>query len=142
MALNLSKDIIFDRYGDICFNYGDILTTESYSDIIYQNVMTRLITNFGDYKNEASFGANVSSLVGKPANATSELSIKNKIIYVLTYDSFLQASEVNVLTLSQGDRIFARINIFINQGTTLITDKITINSIFNAASGSLYGSAT
>lgn len=142
MALSLTKDIIFDRYGDLRFNYGDILTTESYADIVYQNVMTRIITNFGDYKNDTSFGANTSSQIGKPVNATAEQNIKNKIIYVLTYDSFLQPSEVNVLTLSQGDRIFARINIFINQGTTLMTDKITINSIFNAASGSLYGTAT
>jgi hypothetical protein len=138
MALNITKDILFDRYGDIEFNYGDIVCIEDMGDIFYQNVISRIITNFGDYKQDSAYGADVGGEIGKPVSERLEAKIKNKILFALINDSFLQPSEINIITLSQNNTIFVRINITINQGLNVISEKLTINMIFNPQSGQIY----
>ena len=65
----IRKDVLFDRYGDIVFENGDIATIDTLQDIAYQNILHRLISNFGDWKSYKNFGANFSSYIGKPVGA-------------------------------------------------------------------------
>ncbi len=140
MTISITKDLLFDRYGDIRFNYGDIITIEEKGDIFYQNVIHRLITNFNDIKTDPSAGANLSSLIGQPVNSALEERVKNRIFYCLTIDKLLNKNEIEVITYPQNDKIFTRIYIYLDgiPGTLLATEKLTINSLFNPSSGLLY----
>lgn len=139
MSLKINKDILFDYYGDIRFNYGDIITIEDKSDIFYQNILHRLISKFNDYKTAPDLGADIQSLIGRPINKDLETNIKHRIIYVMTFDRFLDKREIDVLTLPQIDKIYIRLNIYIDGNKGLLaSERITINSIFNAKSGLLY----
>lgn len=138
MALTITKDILFDKFGDVSFSYGDIEAITDVGDIFYQNTIHRLISKFNDYKNNPNVGPNIPNDIGKPVSLALEQSIKNRIIYSLTSDNLLAKSEINILSFSQNDKIYYRINIFIRQGTSLAYEKITITSIFNPGNGLLY----
>lgn len=140
MALPITKDVLFDKYGDLVLNYGDIITIEETGDIFYQNTIHRLITNFNDLALDPSWGANLSSFIGKPINTSLEDGIKNRIMFALTLGDYLDKNEIQVITVPQNDKILCRINIFINQSTngSLALEKITINSLFNPTNGLMY----
>ncbi len=139
MATIITKDISFDLYGDIKFNYGDITLIDDIGDIFYQNAMERIITNFGDIKTLPESGADLNSSIGKTVNNALQKEIENKIIYSLTVDNFLSNNEIEVITVPQDDKIFVRVNLYINGSTNQVAgEKVTINCIYNISSGLMY----
>lgn len=136
MFADYKSDIKFDRYGDMSFLGNDIELLFNERDVVYQNVIDRLISNFADYKYNFPYGANISSFIGKNAQ-TSEESIVDSVINVLTYDNFLPRYAVSVISFLENDKIHLRIDI--NTGGSLfLFDSITINSVFNTSTGLLH----
>lgn len=136
----ITLDIQFDRYGDLRFNYGDIVTLQDQGDIYYQNIVNRIITGFGDYKRSQSIGPNIKGWIGKPVTEKMEIDIKNAIIFSLTVDGFLDTSDIKILTLSQKSKLFVRLSVVIGNGRSFAYEKVIINSVFNAVSGQYYAS--
>lgn len=132
MYTTITKDIEFDRYGDISFIGNDISTISNERDILYQNTIDRLISNFSDYKNNESFGANISGYIGKNASKVGP-EIVNSVIYSLTNDGFLNKDNINVMYLVDIDTIHLRIDIIFGQIS--LYETIIINSTFNTSSG-------
>ena len=139
MSASITKDIVFDLYGDIKFNYGDIMSTDDKGDIFYQNICSRILTNFNDLKFYPSFGANLKSFIGKPVNSAMETSIKNRIVYCLNFDGFLDKDEINVITYPQRNKILVRVSVYVDGSTQeKMAEKISMNYIFSPSSGLSY----
>lgn len=135
------KDVLFDRYGDISFVNGDIETIDDKGDILYQNVLHRLISNFGDYKNYKNLGADFSGFIGRPVTPKLEEEVRLKVAFALTNDDFLDLTQFSVTTLTSLDRILVRVEVFIGSGKTT-AERFVVNTIFNSSTGLLYASAT
>lgn len=134
-AIDSQHDLRFDRYGDISFFGNDISIISERSDIIYQNVVDRLISNFGDNKFLRYYGANISSFIGKNASRI-EADVIASVIRSLTHDGYMPTSMFTVLTLLDNDKIYIRIDI--NNTGRNIPDSIKINAVFNTSSGMLH----
>lgn len=132
----IKEDVKFDRYGDVSFLGNDIDTITDRSDILHQNVVDRLISNFADYKHKYYFGANCSGFIGKPAHLIEE-DVIFSIRRSLTDDDFLSPSMVKILSLVDGELIHIRIDIDGGIGK-IIPESIKINSVFNTSSGTLH----
>ena len=132
MYTTITKDIEFDRFGDISFIGNDISTISNERDIIYQNAVDRLISNFSDYKNNEDFGANISSYIGKKAHVVGP-EIEDSIVHALTHDGFLSKSNINIMHIVDIDTIHIRIDII--YGQISLYETIRINSTFNTSSG-------
>lgn len=134
---NIFNDIKFDRYGDITFFGNDIDIIDEQNDILYQNILDRLITNHGDYKLYPSLGANISRQIGKSVTPELEETIKNNVINTLTYDNFLLSSEFTVTTYSRRDKILLKVTVF-NTSRLGLEERFEVNSIFHTSSGMIY----
>lgn len=132
----MSRDLEFDRFGDFSFIGSDISAIDHNLDIVYQNVVDRLITNFGDYFLYPGTGANLSSFIGKRNNKELEDKVKASIVRSLTSERFLPSSMITVA--SQRSRHSMFIKISIGDSFDSVSEKIVINSIFNTSSGLLY----
>lgn len=138
---SITKDILFDRYGDVSFANNDLDFIDNRGDILYQNVLHRLISNFGDWKNYPDMGANFSGFIGKPVNAKLEDDIRKRVEYCLTSDDFLSSANFSVTTLASQDRVLVRVNVVLGTGQ-FATDRFVVNTIFNSTTGLLYASTT
>lgn len=138
MSAQITLDILFDRYGDLRFNYGDVITLQEQGDIFYQNIVNRLVTNFNDYKLSRNFGANLSGYIGSKVTPELEDKVKRRALTCLTTDNLLDKSEISILTLADRDKIFMRINVILGAGQSQALEKLTINTIFHASTGLLY----
>jgi hypothetical protein len=137
MGQVINKDVKFDRYGDYSFFGNDINTVSSAKDILYQNIIDRLISNFNDYELDPTLGADISSNIGRRNSLDLEVKIKEKVKAALVSDSFLDPNEVVITTMREDERIFLRISIL--QGTSrTMKELFKINTIFNTSSGLLY----
>lgn len=134
----MSYDIKFDKYGDIEFFNNDIKLIEGEIDVLYQNVVDRLKTNFGDYKLNINFGANLNSFIGKKNGSELESLISKSIIKSLTYDDYLKPSQVNAIAISEQEKVYVRISIYPDNNSYTVNDEFTINTIFDIASGLFY----
>jgi hypothetical protein len=135
--INIENDLKFDRYGDISFIGNDLDVLVYAEDIMYQNIVDRLITNFNDYPLIPNSGANLSSCIGRTNNAELESDIKDKIVDSLTRDNFLSSNELSVITLQNNDEIYLRVTVFGNQGYSLV-ERFKVNAIYNTSSGFLH----
>lgn len=139
--LPITKDILFDAVGgDIRFNYSDIVVLDDKEDILYQNVVHRVITNFGDLKLNTQTGADLSREIGKPITPDLLMVIKGKVINALTLDKFLKREEIEVIVVPNNDNILIRINVYTEGQSSFlrVPEKITINTVFNPLSGLIY----
>lgn len=137
MATIITKDIKFDRYGDISFLGNDINTLSSEQDIFYQNIMDRLISNFDDYRLYPELGANISGEIGSKVSPELETRIKNNIVAALTFDNFLEKRDFLVITFSRRDKVYIKITVFGSNALGL-QERFEVNSIFHTSSGTLY----
>lgn len=138
MAQQIDKDIKFDRYGDISFIGNDLDTLSEYRDIVYQNVIDRLITNFGDYELAPNYGADLSSFKGKNVLSGIEDKIRSNIIKALIADNFLDLGQINVIAIRDVDVVMIRISINSYEQHLPIAEEFTINAIYNTSSGMLH----
>lgn len=140
MSVSITKDIKFDRYGDFSFFSNDIETITGTNDIMYQNTIDRLISNFGDYSlnGRSSIGADLSSLIGRPVTESLEVLVRSNIVLSLTSDGFLDVEEVNVITFVDHDNILIRINVAPTGLVYPLSSAFRINSIFHTSSGLLH----
>lgn len=132
----MSSDIEFDRYGDMSFLGNDISTIGHRLDFVYQNVIDRLMTNFGDYYLYPNFGANTSSYIGKTNDAELEVKVTNAIRRALTHDEFILSDSLTIVSDRSGGAMF--IKLLIGAAYLSLSEDIVINSIFNTSSGLLY----
>ena len=130
------RDIEFDRYGDMSFVGNDISMTIRDIDYVYQNIIDRIITNFGDYYLYNNMGANLSSYIGTRVDTRLEAAIIKSIKDSLTKDGFLSPELIDILTLVDNDSVMIKIQI--GEDGHGISEKLIINSIFNTSSGLLY----
>lgn len=133
----MDKDIKFDAYGDFEIIGNDIGVLQDEKDIIYQNVIDRLISNFGDYALNERFGADLSSCIGKSNDEEIEEDVHQRIINALTKDGLIFPSQLSVLVLKKEHKVFIKISILSKFQGSLI-EEFSINTIFNLASGMLY----
>ena len=138
MGQEISKDIKFDRYGDISFIGNDIDTIGEYRDIIYQNVIDRLITNINDYELYPNYGANLSYFKGKNVLRSIEDGIQARVVKVLTSDGFLSPHQVTVIAIRDIDVVMLRITIRSDQYHASVAEEFKINAIYNTSSGMLH----
>jgi len=129
-------DLEFDRFGDLSLFGNDLSILNSSLDFTYQNVIDRLITNFGDYDLYRSFGANISSYIGANNTAELEEAVIRSIKRSLTDDGFLSIAAVSIVSLREDAALFLKITI--GNPLNALEEKIVINSIFNTSSGLLY----
>jgi len=136
MAEYTNTDIEFDRYGDMSFVGNDLSFVFTDIDYLYQNVIDRLISNFGDYLLYEDYGANMSSYIGSNTNTELEAKIVDSIRRSLTKDNFIKTELIDIVTMLDHNSILIKIQI----GGDLfgVTDIMIINSIFNTSSGLLY----
>lgn len=136
MYKDIDQDIKFDKYGDINFIGNDIETITTEYDILYQNVVDRLISNFGDYKLDSSFGADISGSIGRGNNAELEKVIRQKIIKALTVDGFISPSDLHVITARHNEKVLIRIDVI--GGGESISDTFKVTTTYNTISGLFY----
>ncbi len=137
MGQVINKDIKFDRFGDYCFFGNDLEMISSRKDVLYQNVMDRMISNFNDYELDPTLGADISSSIGLRNSAALESKVKEKIKTALVSDGFLDPNEVVITSLRENEKIFLRVSVL--QGTSnTMKELFKINTIFNTSSGLLY----
>ena len=129
--MNIEADILFNDYGDIEFVNGNVLTIKNKLDILRQNAIDRIKTNFGDYKLNKNIGANIQSFIGKPTQESLLLQIKESIIKSLTFDNFLERDNVQCVAIETSPgKIFIKTEIYTSiLGYSFTT--MSINSIFN-----------
>ena len=138
MSLLIDKDIKFDRYGDISFLGNDIDVLIYNQDILYQNIVDRLITNFNDYDLLPGFGADFSGSIGKRVDSELESTIEDKVINALTSDNFLDQQELSIIVFKEYDKIYLRITVIGVTNSISIADQFTVDAIYNTSSGMLY----
>lgn len=137
---HINKDLKFDRFGDISFTGTDVDLISFNEEIIYQNVLDRLITNFNDYDLLPNYGADFSGSIGKKVDSELEFQIEDKVMRALTYDAFLSVSELSIQVLKEQSSVFVRVTVLgISTGVD-IEDQIVVNTIFNTESGTLHAS--
>ena len=130
-----TQDLVFDDFGDIKITNGDIATTNNRIEILRQNCVDRIRSSFDDYKLYRSYGANLSSNIGKPITESLEILIQESVIRSLIFDGFLKRDDVKCVAINVSPH-----ELFIK--TEVSTDilgysftTITINSIFNTVNG-------
>lgn len=130
-----TQDLVFDDFGDIKITNGDIATTNNRIEILRQNCVDRIRSSFDDYKLYRSYGANLSSNIGKPITESLEVSIQESVVRSLVMDNFLKRDDVKCVVINVSPH-----ELFIK--TEVSTDilgysftTITINSIFNTVNG-------
>ena len=138
MPFDFDKDIRFDRYGDISFFSNDIELVTGETDVLYQNVLDRLISNNGDLELNEDYGANLSSLIGQTDKSKIESWIQGYVKTSLTRDSFLSPEQINIITFMEQDKVFLRVRIYDAALSGQMEQSFVINSIFNTSSGILY----
>jgi len=128
-------DIVFDDFGDVVVNNGNLETTSDIFRITKQNAIDRIRSSYGDYRLYPTYGANLSAKIGKPIGATMELEIEQSIIRSLTFDGFLQKQDIKCVAINIGPyEILTKTEIKINKQGYLLT-SLTINSTFNTING-------
>ena len=130
-----TQDLVFDDFGDIKITNGDIATTNNRIEILRQNCVDRIKSSFEDYKLYRSYGANLSSNIGKPITESLEISIQESIIRSLVFDGLLKRDEVKCVIVNVSPhQLFIKTEISTNiLGYSFTT--IAINSIFNTVNG-------
>ena len=130
-----TQDLVFDDFGDIKITNGDIATTNNKTEILRQNCVDRIRSSFEDYKLYRSYGANLSSNLGKPITEALEVSIQESVIRSLVLDDFLKRDEVKCIVINVSPhQLFIKTEVSTNiLGYSFAT--ITINSIFNTING-------
>ena len=137
MTQSIEKDIKFDRYGDISFIGNDIDIISNHKDILYQNIIDRLITNFDDYELYPSVGANLSSFIGR-STIGIESSIQNSVLSALTSDSLLEPRQITMVVIREAEKVFMKISIRSDIEISNVAEEIIINAIYNTSSGMFY----
>ena len=134
---NITKDVKFDRYGDLHLLGNDLNVVTDNMSIMYQNVMDRLMTNFNDYDLAENYGADYSGLIGLPVNEELEQEVEVRAVKALTGDGFISPRDLMVITLSGNNKVFIRISIKNNIEGISFTDEFIVNAIYNTSSGTL-----
>jgi hypothetical protein len=135
--MNIQSDLSFNDYGDIEFVNGNISVIKNQLDILRQNCIDRIKTNFGDYKLNKNIGADIQNFTGKSVDSILLSKIKESIIRSLTVDNFLERENIQcaVVEVSAGT-IFIKIEIYTNiLGYSFTT--MSINSTFSTTNGVL-----
>lgn len=91
-----TRDLFTDGvYGDFIFN-GDLRTVQDLS-LIKHVATERINTNFNDFRLAPNIGADVDRFLGTSLDSKTIADIKLSIISALTYDDFLNKSEIEIL---------------------------------------------
>lgn len=134
--MEISSDIKFDRYGDIEFFGNDISVLRTRQDILYQNVVDRVISNIDDYRTMSDYGANLSGSIGKMNTEDLETEIEDRIMWSLTHDNFLDDSSISINTARNKDKMHVRIDVL--GGLLSVHDSFKVMMIYNTQSGMMY----
>jgi hypothetical protein len=136
MYKDIESDLKFDRYGDLSFIGNDVETISSEEDILYQNIVDRLISNFGDYQLNRDFGADISGSIGRSNTASLESKVRQKVTRALTVDGFINPSDISVLTTRHNEKMLVRVDVI--GGGLMLTDSFKVTAIYNTISGLFY----
>lgn len=134
---SITRDIIFDDYGDFRLENGDIEVSNNKLRIFRQNVIDRIKSNRDDYRMYSEFGANLQSLIGKPNSIGLEAETERLIKKSLTSDGFVANEDIKIVSISTPETIVTKLEIAtLELGISVSTLKIT--AIYNTQNGSLY----
>jgi hypothetical protein len=123
---------ISGHFGDFEIENGDIRLISDDTEIIKNIIITRLKNNTGD--SYVPFGANISSLIGRPVDDRLVSLFKDKVINALTFDGFLKKNSIEIIAIKNINRIMAKV-IVANERTRTNNDSIVISFIFNNDGG-------
>lgn len=137
MATEINSDIRFDEFGDISLFGNDINVISDYRDILYQNILIRLITNAGDTQLNPEFGANLQSLIGMRNGSELESLAKAYVIKALTSDGFLSPQDLVIAALADKHELYLRISVVGMTGISF-TEILRVNTVLNTNTGQLH----
>lgn len=106
----INKDILSDKYGDVVFDAGDVVSTEDKNVISKCNCAHRIMSAYGDMKKYPLYGASLEEFIGKKINDDLVKQIEDRIKDALTEDRFLGLSDIDCASITDGNKIFVKIS--------------------------------
>lgn len=123
---SVTSDIKIDsQYGDIEIYGGDIILTKKNKEILKHTIIDRFKTSFNDYVLFPNYGANLEVFIGRGIDSKLAEDLKTAFRYALTYDNFIENSELDILPIILGDSIKMYTYITIEE------DEIAIEATYN-----------
>lgn len=109
MGYHKSKvDLYFTESGDFALDAKreDLLdTSNSNYRAFIQEILTRALSNKGEWRMQPDIGANINDYLGQPNNAVLGQRVYNSLYNALTQNGFLKSSElkIDVFPISKND---------------------------------------
>ena len=96
----VTSDIKIDsQYGDIEIYGGDIILSKRNKEILKHTIIDRFKTSFNDYLLSPDYGANLEVFLGRGIDNKLAEDLHTAFRYSLTYDSFVENSELDIVPL-------------------------------------------
>lgn len=96
-------EVIAERLGDISFEDGSIRLVQD-ENLAAQDMMMRMESNKGDWKEHAELGANLSQYIGKRNTRATASEIEDSVREACMYGGRFDGVEVRVIP-TQADRV-------------------------------------
>lgn len=107
----ISRDIVFNQFGDIEIMHGDIHSMDNPIDILKQNIIDRIKSSYGDYDLYPTYGSNISAIMGMSNNTEAENRVKSGIINCLISDRFLNPRDIKMFAKKVNTNMFVKLEI-------------------------------
>lgn len=96
----VTSDIKIDsQYGDIEIYGGDLVLTKRNKEILKHTIIDRFKTSFNDYLLFPDYGANLEVFIGRGIDNKLAEDLHTAFRYALTYDNFIENSELEILPI-------------------------------------------
>lgn len=119
---SLTTDIKIDSlYGDIEIYGGDIVLSKKRKEILINTVIDRYKTSFNDYLLLPNYGANLDIFIGRGIDNKLIEDIKTTFRYALTYDNFVDNTELEIIAVKIDNTIEIHTYITTDQEEVAIT---------------------
>lgn len=96
----INRDIRVDaNYGDIEFSNNDVSVTNDTRLICRDTIIERYRTNMNDFALNPEYGADLEKNIGKGIDLKLCNSLVASLRYALTYDNFIDATQLTIVPL-------------------------------------------